>query len=688
MKAKAQKRFRLLVSLADAARDERRFDTAAALYAEALRLAPDNAAIHVQCGHMFKEAGRLDEAEPHYGEALRLAPNDADLALQLGHFYKLTQRWSAAQASYRRALDLLPGWSVAAAELEALDPILDGAPAVLAADSTGLAVSFSGRPEGYGGRNPGELDGLVPELAPRRHEDLLKSYHKGVGLRRYGHRETTFWGNRNVLRGLESIRGVCIASKPVVEVQIWLDGVRIFRGPMRGGYALPLEAEPNSARKYVFNHWLDFSPFVRGLHLLEIRCIDIDNGMLKAQEEVVVADPVPESDDPDSSFLIEFDPADPRSIEAQVRTRPSMVRQAKRTLFPNGVRTVLVTRTDQLGDMVASIPAMLRLRELLPDAKIVGLFNYANGELARTLGILDDVIVIDFGDDPVERRRLMTLDAQEALRDRLAPYRFDIAIDLAQAKVSRDLLRLAGAKFTYGTGGEDWPWLSADFTFHTRDIWTRHDFTPHSTKVLALVEALSTLLKTSAPILRRSDISRNTIADYGLAPDERFAVLHTGARIGFSRWPYYGELARRLLDRTDLKLVIITEDPDFRATMPEDVLADPRVIFLDRRLPFDHFDAFLSFATVMVGNDSGPKHLASLRGTNVVTIFSARINWQEWGQENVGVIVSRKMPCAGCALLHDAEECGRDFICVTDIKVDEIFEAMMTYVVPPIEGRP
>jgi ADP-heptose:LPS heptosyltransferase len=88
----------------------------------------------------------------------------------------------------------------------------------------------------------------------------------------------------------------------------------------------------------------------------------------------------------------------------------------------------------------------------------------------------------------------------------------------------------------------------------------------------------------------------------------------------------------------------------------------------------------LSYATVVVGNDSGPKHLASLRGTNVVSIFGARTNWLEWGQENVGSVISRKLPCAGCMVHHDPEECGRDFICLSDIKPQEVFEAMKVYI--------
>ena len=68
---------------ADAARDAKEYRRAAVLYERALRLVPDNAAIHIQCGHMFKEAGELANAEPHYLHAKQLTPNDPDLALQI-----------------------------------------------------------------------------------------------------------------------------------------------------------------------------------------------------------------------------------------------------------------------------------------------------------------------------------------------------------------------------------------------------------------------------------------------------------------------------------------------------------------------------------------------------------------------------------------------------------------------------
>ena len=63
---------RSLRDRADAARDSGNFHKAALLYEEHLLDAPDDAAIHIQCGHMHKESGDLVSAEQHYNRAKEL----------------------------------------------------------------------------------------------------------------------------------------------------------------------------------------------------------------------------------------------------------------------------------------------------------------------------------------------------------------------------------------------------------------------------------------------------------------------------------------------------------------------------------------------------------------------------------------------------------------------------------------
>ena len=117
-----------------------------------------------------------------------------------------------------------------------------------------------------------------------------------------------------------------------------------------------------------------------------------------------------------------------------------------------------------------------------------------------------------------------------------------------------------------------------------------------------------------------------------------------------------------------------------RAQMPAGLAQADRFQLIDTRLPFDDFDALLSFCTVFAGNDSGPKHLASLRGVRVVSIHSARVNWNDWGQELGGSIISRKVPCGGCQIYYEDNECGKDAVCITKITAEEVFREMARFI--------
>lgn len=643
---------------ARAARREGRFGEAAVLYEELARLRPGDAPLRVQCGHMRKEAGDLVRAEAHYHHAERHLPNDPEVAVQLGHLLKVAGTTEEAEVAYNRALALRPGWDAPERELARLR-------------------ANRSRPGSEEGSTP-EASGLVPELAPGGLGPRPMVPEAGVHISRLGRREPGEGGLLTTLRGVEAVRGFCLSRVPVTDMHLLLDAIPVHRVSPKGGYPVAATGDEPALQKYVCNLWLDFGRFARGRYALELRFTDAEGTTHSFHDTVRIDEPLDPAAYPLSDGIIALSEPDPARLAERIRALPSVVRPARRTLFPDGVRSILVMRTDQLGDLVASIPALRRLRALVPAARIVGLLTAANADLARTLGLFDEVIVVNFPDDPVEQRRLMPLPAQEALRQRLSPYRFDVAIDLSQSDVSRELLRLSGARFTHGFGsGDHWPWMTSEAVADTHDLWNRHSTTPHAAKVLGLVEALGAALGGPAPLIRRDDLPRDRLASLGLVPERRFAVLHAGARIAFSRWPGFPELAERLIERTDLQVVLVSEEPGYAERVPAALRERERFHLLDRRLPFDDFDALLSHAAVVVGNDSGPKHLAALRGTPVVTLFTARINWAEWAQEEVGTVITRRVPCQGCAILHHAEECGQDFTCIRGIRVEEVFDAVM-----------
>lgn len=105
---------------ADALRDARRFDEAAAAYRAALDRAPERADLWVQLGNMLKDSGRFDEAEAAYRQALALRPCEADTHLQLGRAQHLAGRRPDALRSFIEALRVSPADATVIAELASL----------------------------------------------------------------------------------------------------------------------------------------------------------------------------------------------------------------------------------------------------------------------------------------------------------------------------------------------------------------------------------------------------------------------------------------------------------------------------------------------------------------------------------------------------------------------------------------
>ena len=638
---------RRLIRRANAARDARQFAVAAALYQEAIALNPDNARARIQCGHMLKDSGDLVGAEEQYARAVQDLPNDADLALQIGHLHKLAGRPEQAEASYARALVLSPGWREAERELAMVSGVV--------ADPS---AAYAGQP-----------DWVVPELLPRSDaappamdRNILRLFRLG------GRRAHSRWGDLKVMRGIEAIRGYRLAPNGLTEIRLVIDGDTVLREPL-----LAYRQESADQFKYVFNLWHDFSRVAPGRHVIELGFHDASGRRVRRhQETVLVAEPRDPEDFAESDAFVAGAAAG-EAIEAAVNARPSMIHTVERHLLPNPVKTILVQRVDQLGDLVCSVPAIRRLRELYPQAKLVGLMTSANLALAESLGLFDEIVTVPFAESASERRRVLPIEGQDALRRALLPYQFDIAIDLGQGDESRALLLLSGARFLYGFKDRLAPWLDAGLDFNAHDPINGIEIVPPSRKMVLLVEGLRMLADDQAkvmPLAHPADLS-----PYGIKPGQRYAVIHSGARLAYTRWPHFDALVRMLLDQTDLRIVLFSDDAATADTIVAATNGSDRLHVVAGQIPFEDFEALLTQCRLFVGNDSGPKHLAALRGAPVVSLHMARLNWREWGQEMSGRIVSRRVPCAGCGIGLDGEDCGKAFACLTHIKPEEVFAA-------------
>jgi ADP-heptose:LPS heptosyltransferase len=658
-----------LVRFADEARDRKQYLVAAAFYDQSLRAGAPTVDILLQCGHMHKEARNLPDAKSRYLQALSIAPKNAEVLLQLGHFYKVAGCYADAERYYQQALIARANWTEAEAELHRLRTSAE----FRFEEARLERIDQVGR---LADEEFDEFDGRIdPDLFPKTRDELYTSHQEAFVFTRNGVRQQTKRGVGQTVRGIDSLRGYLVSAVAYLYLEILLDGQIIYKSDL---IAAPQRREKSNPdiKKYIYNAWIDFSNFPPGQHELVFRAVnvrgDAREGTDWRRERIIIAEPLPADKFADSDGNIPpLDKDSPLSVVEQINARPSMIHRASTYSFPGKIKNVAVVRPDQLGDMVISAPALLRLREILPDARITGLLGPAAEPLARSLGVFDEIILLDFPDDPHQRQRNMDRKGQEDLARKLAPYKFDVAIDFPVAGVSHKLLPLTGAPVLIAYGGER---RSLNLHMSTQDPKTGNDMMRHSARTRALVETLALWLDSGARVIRRKDLDRSMLTPYGLAEDEDYIVLHSGSRIKFTQWPHYAELAAEIVDKLGMKVVFMAESDALKSKLRQDVLESGQIIYCNQALPFDHFDAFLSFCSVFVGNDSGPKHLAALRGAQVVSIHSSRIGWNEWGQEQTGVVITRQVPCAGCSLHHDPEECGQAVACITKITVPEVFE--------------
>ena len=125
------------------------------------------------------------------------------------------------------------------------------------------------------------------------------------------------------------------------------------------------------------------------------------------------------------------------------------------------IRRILIVKLDHIGDCVIALPAVRRLKRYFPAARLSVLTAPASKAVWALEPAVDELIEFDFfharsASGLVER----TEDDWRELRKRLAPHRFDLAIDLRKHWETRPVLQHTGARYLAGFDMKGrFPWL-------------------------------------------------------------------------------------------------------------------------------------------------------------------------------------------------------------------------------------
>ncbi|MFB9795615.1 glycosyltransferase family 9 protein [Arthrobacter citreus] len=359
--------------------------------------------------------------------------------------------------------------------------------------------------------------------------------------------------------------------------------------------------------------------------------------------------------------------------------RPPVRRGVGPVLEPfEGVKRIAVLRGGGLGDLMFAMPALDALAASYPEAELTLLGTPLHAALlAGRPGPVDRVEVLPHAEGVRPGRP-----DPAALASFLAGMRarkFDLAVQVhGGGRNSNPFLLELGAAHTVGTRTPDAVPLERTIPY----VYYQHEVL-RALEVAGLAGAVPLSLEPQLEVL---PVEEEKAAAY-VVPGRDLVTLHPGATDPRRRWPAPAFAAVAARAAADGCQVLVVGDDSDRALAEQIVAlslaaAGPGAVVgsVAGKLDIGTLAAVLKTSAVMVGNDSGPRHLAQAVGTPTVGVywFGNVINAGALGRTRHRVHMSWVSACPVCGVDvtqvgWTAERCPHDDSFVATVDPEAVY---------------
>ena len=307
------------------------------------------------------------------------------------------------------------------------------------------------------------------------------------------------------------------------------------------------------------------------------------------------------------------------SVPEPAATGPALDLPAQAGGLVPDVRRIAVLRANGLGDYVVSEPALSALRTAYPDAEItlLGAAHHA-ALLAGRPGPVDRVVPL-----PLVSGVRVKSDAPDATPEELEAfcaeqraYGYDLAVQLhGGGGNSNPLLLRLGARVSVGAAAPGAP---------RTDRWVPYTSFQHDTvrwlEVVAAAGARGTRLEPELAVTPEDLAASEAVVP---ADGRPLVVVHPGATDARRCYPEdrLGRVARAVAD-AGARVVVVGGPGDVDRVAAVAAGFGAPVETVVGGLSLGGLVGTLARAALMVGNDSGPRHLAGAVGTPTVGVFT------------------------------------------------------------------
>jgi heptosyltransferase-2 len=339
---------------------------------------------------------------------------------------------------------------------------------------------------------------------------------------------------------------------------------------------------------------------------------------------------------------------------------------SKKNIF----KRILIVRTDRIGDVLLSTPAIKALRDSFPYAYIAMMVSPYAKDIVDGNPYLDEAIIYDKGG--LHKSWRGSLKFAQNLKKK----RFDLAIILHPTNRVHLVTFFAGIAKRIGYDRK-LGFLLTDRIKHTKQLGEKHELEYN----LDLLKYLGIEPKDKSLFMPIKEESERYVDELfkqeGINKKDKLLAIHPGASCPSKIWPQerFAEVADRLAENQGFKVLVIAGPKDI--ALAQKVTADMRhpAVNLAGKTSVAQLASVLERCQLFISNDSGPVHIASAVGTPVISIFGRNqrglspLRWGPVGEKDR--ILHKEVGCIECL----AHNCVKEFACLRAISVADVLSA-------------
>jgi len=276
------------------------------------------------------------------------------------------------------------------------------------------------------------------------------------------------------------------------------------------------------------------------------------------------------------------------------------------------MKNILVVNVNWVGDVIFSSPVFKALKREYPNAKIICLAPPRVKDVLESIAQVDEIITYD------EEEKDRSPFAKLSLIGRLRLRKFDTVFLLHRSYTRALLTFLAGIpiRVGYNTKGRGLL-LTHKFNLPENTIHRSDHYLNVIESYGVKVQDRTTDLTVS--VEQKEDI-KSVLKEYGIHENDPLVVINPGGNWDLKRWPKenFRKLVEILAEQLNLKVIVSGAAKDFKLA---EYVANKKANNFAGKIGLKPLMALMHRALVVVSADTGPIHIASSVGTDVVGIW-------------------------------------------------------------------